>query len=149
MPLTGPDSGYVDIIPVQLEFSASVFEVWICPKVFGDSGGGVGPLLVRDEQHGGYSGKCPLEGPGAKKEELFHLNQVSLLRVTSHSSSIWLFLLVSKILLQRPCPVSAAPEKSRQEQLGVSPYLRSGLKGGHSEPKTNLVVVAQWTHITC
>lgn len=115
MPLTESDSGHVDIIPVPLEFTASVFEVWICPKVFGDSGGSIGPLLVRDRKHGGYSGKCPLEGPWAEEEELFHLNQVSLLHVASHSSSIWLFLQVSEILLQRPCLVSAAPEKSRQE----------------------------------
>lgn len=115
MPLTESDNGHVDIIPVPLEFTASVFEVWICPKVFGDSGGSIGPLLVRDRKHGGYSGKCPLEGPWAEEEELFHLNQVSLLHVASHSSSIWLFLQVSEILLQRPCLVSAAPEKSRQE----------------------------------
>lgn len=77
MLLTGSDIRYVDIIPVPLEFSTSVFEVWICPKVFGDSGGIVGLLLVRDGKHGDYSGKCPLERPWFEKEELSHLNQVS------------------------------------------------------------------------
>lgn len=62
MPLTGSDSGYVDIIPVPLEFSASVFEVWICPKVFGDSGGIIGLLLVRDRKHEGYSGEMSFRG---------------------------------------------------------------------------------------
>lgn len=85
MPLTGTGTGYIDIIPVLLEFTDSVFEVWICPRVLEDSRGRSRHFLARDRKHGSSSGKCPLEGPWTEKEELSHLNQVSSLHTISLS----------------------------------------------------------------
>ena len=49
MPLSETDPGYRDIISV-LEFTDSVFEDWICLRLFGDSRGKSRPFLTRDRK---------------------------------------------------------------------------------------------------